>query len=142
MNLKKTRAAFTLIEILLVIALIGLLAGVLITNTTGVFDQGQESAAKIFVRDTLKLALTRYRMDLGDYPSTTEGLVALVTPPANKADRWRGPYIEAPSGKLPLDPWGEPYRYRYPGTKNKTAYDLYSVGKDKAEGTEDDVGNW
>lgn len=142
MNLRKTRAAFTLIEILLVIALIGLLAGVLITNTTGVFDQGQESAAKIFVRDTLKLALTRYRMDLGDYPSTTEGLAALITPPANKADRWRGPYIEAPSGKLPLDPWGEPYRYRYPGTKNKGGYDLYSVGKDKTEGTEDDVGNW
>lgn len=142
MNLKKARAAFTLIEILLVIALIGLLAGVLITNTTGVFDQGQESAAKIFVRDTLKLALTRYRMDLGDYPTTTEGLAALVTPPANKADRWRGPYIEAPSGKLPLDPWGEAYRYRYPGTKNKSGYDLYSVGKDHAEGTEDDVGNW
>lgn len=142
MNLKKARAAFTLIEILLVIALIGLLAGVLITNTTGVFDQGQESAAKIFVRDTLKLALTRYRMDLGDYPTTTEGLAALVTPPANKADRWRGPYIEAPSGKLPLDPWGEAYRYRYPGTKNKGGYDLYSVGKDHAEGTEDDVGNW
>lgn len=142
MNLKKARAAFTLIEILLVIALIGLLAGVLITNTTGVFDQGQESAAKIFVRDTMKLALTRYRMDLGDYPSTTEGLAALVTAPASKADRWRGPYIEAPSGKLPLDPWGEAYRYRYPGTKNKGAYDLYSVGKDKAEGTEDDVGNW
>lgn len=142
MNPKKARAAFTLIEILLVIALIGLLAGVLITNTTGVFDQGQESAAKIFVRDTLKLALTRYRMDLGDYPTTTEGLAALVTAPANKADRWRGPYIEAPSGKLPLDPWGEAYRYRYPGTKNKGGYDLYSVGKDHAEGTEDDVGNW
>ncbi|MBI2514209.1 MAG: type II secretion system major pseudopilin GspG [Opitutae bacterium] len=142
MNQRKNRAAFTLIEILLVLALIGLLAGVLITNTAGVFDQGQETAAKIFVRDTVKLALTRYRMDLGDYPSTTEGLAALVTAPANKADRWRGPYIEAPSGKLPLDPWGEPYRYRYPGTKNKGGYDLYSVGKDHAEGSEDDVGNW
>lgn len=142
MNQRKARAAFTLIEILLVLALIGLLAGVLITNTAGVFDQGQETAAKIFVRDTVKLALTRYRMDLGDYPSTTEGLAALVTAPANKADRWRGPYIEAPSGKLPLDPWGEPYRYRYPGTKNKGGYDLYSVGKDHAEGSEDDVGNW
>ena len=136
------RRGFTLLEILLALALLGLLAGVLITNTGGIFGQGQEAAARIFVRDTTKIGLTRYRLDLGDYPSTTEGLSALVSPPANRADRWRGPYLDAPGGKLPVDPWGEPYRYRYPGTKNKGGYDVYSTGPDKADGTEDDIGNW
>lgn len=139
---KNSRAAFTLIEILLVIALIGLLAGVLINNTSGVFDQGSEAAAKIFTNDSMKVALTRYRMDLGDYPSTAEGLAALIAAPSNKAERWRGPYIETKGGKMPLDPWGESYRYRYPGTKNKGSYDLFSTGKDKTEGTDDDIGNW
>jgi general secretion pathway protein G len=139
---RRLRRGFTLLEILLALALLGLLAGVLITNTGGIFGQGQEAAARIFVRDSLKTALTRYRLDLGDYPSTTEGLNALVVAPANKADRWRGPYVDAPGGKIPLDPWGEAYRYRYPGTKNKNGYDLYSTGPDKADGTEDDIGNW
>ena len=133
---------FTLLEILVTLAIIGLLAGLAISNSDKIFGQSQEAVARIFVRDSLKTALTRYRIDLGDYPSTAEGLNALVSPPANKADRWRGPYAEAPGGRLPLDPWGEAYRYRFPGTKNKGGYDLYSVGPDKAEGTEDDIGNW
>lgn len=137
-----SRSAFTLLEILVTLAIIGLLAGLAISNSDKIFGQSQEAVAKIFVRDALKTSLTRYRIDLGDYPSTTEGLAALLSAPANKADRWRGPYAEAPGGRLPLDPWGEPYRYRYPGTKNKGGYDLYSVGADKADGTDDDIGNW
>ncbi|MBA4137916.1 MAG: type II secretion system protein GspG [Opitutus sp.] len=137
-----SRSAFTLLEILVTLAIIGLLAGLAISNSDKIFGQSQEAVARIFVRDSLKTALTRYRIDLGDYPTTTEGLAALTTAPANKSDRWRGPYAEGPGGKLPTDPWGEPYRYRYPGTKNKGGYDLYSVGADKADGTEDDIGNW
>ena len=52
------------------------------------------------------------------------------------------PYADTPGGKAPLDPWGEPYQYRSPGTHNKTGYDLFSKGPDKTEGTEDDIGNW
>lgn len=137
-----SRSAFTLLEILVTLAIIGLLAGLAISNSDKIFGQSQEAVAKIFVRDSLKTALTRYKIDVGDYPSTTEGLAALLAAPANKAERWRGPYAETPGGKLPLDPWGEAYRYRYPGTKNKGGYDLYSVGPDKADGTEDDIGNW
>ncbi len=137
-----SRSAFTLLEILVTLAIIGLLAGLAISNSDKIFGQSQEAVARIFVRDSLKTSLTRYRIDLGDYPSSAEGLAALLTAPANKAERWRGPYAEAPGGKLPLDPWGEPYRYRFPGTKNKGGYDLYSTGPDKAEGTEDDIGNW
>jgi general secretion pathway protein G len=135
-------AAFTLLEILITLAIIGLLAGLAISNSDKIFGQSQEAVTRIFVRDSLKTSLTRYRIDMGDYPSTNEGLTALLAAPANKSERWRGPYAEAPGGRLPNDPWGEPYRYRYPGTKNKGGYDLFSVGPDKTEGTDDDIGNW
>ena len=135
-------AAFTLLEILVVLAIIGLLAGLAISNSDKIFGHSQEAVAKIFVRDSLKTSLVRYRIELGDYPSTAEGMQALLTAPANKGDRWRGPYIDSPGSKLPVDPWGEPYQYRYPGTKNKGGYDLFSKGPDKVEGTDDDIGNW
>lgn len=134
--------AFTLLEILVVLAIIGLLAGLAISNSDRIFGQSQEAVARIFVRDSLKTSLVRYKIDVGDYPSTAEGLAALVAAPANKTERWRGPYIDAPGGRIPPDPWGEPYRYRFPGTRNQGGYDLYSIGPDKTEGTDDDIGNW
>lgn len=137
-----SRSAFTLLEILVTLAIIGLLAGLAISNSDKIFGQSQEAVARIFVRDSLKTSLTRFRIDLGDYPTTAEGLNALLVAPANKAERWRGPYADVTGGKLPADPWGEAYRFRYPGTKNKGGYDLYSVGPDKTDGTEDDIGNW
>lgn len=135
-------SAFTLLEILVVLAIIGLLAGLAITNSDKIFGQSQDAVAKIFVRDSLKTSLVRYKFDLGDYPSTAEGLAALLAAPAGKAERWRGPYMDAPGNRAPADPWGEAYQYRYPGVKNKTSYDLFSKGADKAEGTDDDIGNW
>jgi general secretion pathway protein G len=135
-------SAFTLLEILVALAIVGLLAGLAISNSDKIFGQSQEAVARVFVRDSLKTSLVRYRIDLGDYPSTNEGLAALLTAPAGKAERWRGPYIEAPGNRVPTDPWGEAYRYRFPGTKNQGGYDLYSVGADKVDGTEDDIGNW
>lgn len=135
-------SAFTLLEILVTLAIIGLLAGLAISNSDKIFGQSQEAVARVFVRDALKTSLVRYRIDLGDYPTTSEGIAALITAPSGKAERWRGPYIDVPGGKVPTDPWGEPYRYRYPGTKNKGGFDLYSVGPDKNDGSEDDIGNW
>lgn len=140
----KTRsaAAFTLIEILVVVAIIGLLAGLFISNTDKIFGQSQEVVARVFVRDSLKTSLVRYKIDLGGYPTTAEGLQALLTPPGDGADRWRGPYVEVSGNRLPVDPWGEPYQYQYPGTHNKDGYDLFSKGPDKTSGTADDIGNW
>lgn len=134
--------AFTLLEVLVVLAIIGLLAGLAISNSDKIFGRSQEAIARIFVRDSLKTALVRYRIDMGDYPATTEGLQALLTAPAGKADRWRGPYIDTTGGRLPIDPWSESYQYRYPGLKNKGGFDLFSKGPDKIEGTDDDIGNW
>jgi general secretion pathway protein G len=137
---RRYQRAFTLLEILVVLAIIGLLAGLAITNVDKIFGGAQESTAKLFVTQTLKSSLTAYRIAMGSYPTTAEGLQALITAPASKADRWRGPYIE--SGKIPLDPWDEPYQYAYPGTRNKDSYDLWSKGRDKQSGTADDIGNW
>lgn len=138
----RRQAGFTLLEILVVLAIIGLLVGLVVSNTDKIFGQSQEAVAKIFVRDSLKTPLTRYRIDLGDYPSTSEGLAVLVVAPNNAADKWRGPYLDVPGGKLPVDPWGQPYEYRYPGVKNPGSYDLYSRGPDKTADTADDIGNW
>jgi general secretion pathway protein G len=133
---------FTLVEILTVLAIVGLLIGVVVSNTDRIFGQSQEAVARIFVRDSLKTSLVRYRMDIGDYPSTAEGLTALLGATPGNADRWKGPYMDAIGGKLPLDPWGQPYEYRYPGVKNPGGYDLYSKGPDKTADTADDIGNW
>lgn len=136
------RRAFTLVEILVVLAIIALLAGLTISNLGNLFGGSQVDVAKLMVNQSLKAPLIAYRLQIGDYPSTEEGLQALYVAPANKADRWRGPYI-ADGTKYPLlDPWGEPYQYKYPGTHNKAGYDLWSKGPDKTDGTDDDIGNW
>jgi general secretion pathway protein G len=136
------RRGFTLLEILVVLAIIGLLVGLAVKNVDKIFGDSQASIARIFVNDSIKTSLVRYRIDLGDFPSTAEGLDALVTAPSARAERWKGPYIDAKGGKVPLDPWGQPYVYRYPGTNNKGSYDIFSKGPDTTEGTQDDVGNW
>lgn len=139
---RRRRRGFTLLEILVVLAIIGLLVGLAVTRVEGIFGGNQETVAGIFVNSSMKTALMQYRMNMGGLPTTAEGLQALLTPPANNADRWKGPYIESPSGRVPMDPWNEPYQYRFPGTRNKGSYDLYSKGPDKIEGTADDIGNW
>lgn len=141
-SLSASRRAFTLLEILVVLAIIGLLVGLAVTRVGGIFGSKQEDIARLFVNSSVKTPLTAYRIDMGGYPSTAEGLQALVTAPQNRADTWKGPYIEAPGGRLPVDPWQEPYVYRFPGVKNKDGYDLFSKGPDKTEGTADDIGNW
>jgi general secretion pathway protein G len=134
------RRAFTLLEIMIALAILALLVGLAVTNLDTVFGNAQSTTAKLFVSEAVKLPLTSYRIAMGDYPSTAEGLQALVAAPASKSEQWRGPYLA--DGKIPPDPWGEPYVYRYPGVKNKAGYDIFSKGPDKTEGTADDIGNW
>ena len=139
-SLREDNRAFTLLEILVVLAIMGLLVGLSVTKMGGVLDSGNEKAAGIFVKQSIKIPLTSYRIDTGDYPLTSEGLEALITAPAGKAENWRGPYLEI--NKVPLDPWQQPYVYRSPGVKNPKGYDIFSKGPDRAEDTADDIGNW
>ncbi len=136
------RRGFTLVEILVVIAIITFLAGIMIANVGKLFGGSQIDIAKLFVTQSIKTPLISYRLQMGSYPSTEEGLAALVTAPSGKSDRWRGPYLTEGT-KVPInDPWGEPYQYRYPGVHNKDGYDIWSKGPDKTDGTDDDIGNW
>ena len=117
-----------------------MLVGLAVINVDSILGNSSNAAAKIFVNDSIKLPLTSYRIAMGDYPSTSEGLQALITAPASRAEQWHGPYFSEP--KLPVDPWGEAYVYHYPGVHNPKSYDIYSKGPDKVEGTADDIGNW
>ncbi|MBL9188200.1 MAG: type II secretion system major pseudopilin GspG [Opitutaceae bacterium] len=131
---------FSLLEILVVLAIMGLLVGLVINNVGGSFDSARVGTAQLFVRESIKTPLVSYQIHMGDFPTTAEGLQALVARPAAKGEKWFGPYITE-AGKL-NDPWGEPYQYAYPGTHNKGRYDIWSKGPDKQTGTADDIGNW
>ena len=134
------KEGFSLIEILIVIALIAVIAGLAISNLGGIFGGQQEKAAQIFVSQSLKIPLTAYKIDMGTYTSTEEGLKALIQAPSGKSSKWKKPYIE----ELPTDPWGNAYQYRYPGSKNvngNSGDDVWSFGPDGSESV-DDIGNW
>jgi general secretion pathway protein G len=133
-------SGFSLIEILIVIALIAVLATVAIGNLGGIFSGQQEKVASLFVKQTLDTALVPYRLDVGNYPTTEQGLAALMKAPSGKEAKWKGAYLK----ELPLDPWDNPYQYRFPGSKNINAargYDAWSLGPDGTE-SGDDIGNW
>jgi len=132
------RSAFTLIEIVLVLAIIALLLGAAIFKLTGVFSSSQKQRV---VQDfsTFTSALNIYRMNAGTFPSTDQGLNALVSKPTTG----RVPKSYEPTLKSEqLDPWQNPYGYRFPPQNNKGEPDIWSFGPDMIDGTEDDIGNW
>ena len=136
-GVRRAHRGFTILEILIVIALIAALAGTSIVALNKLFGGGQEQITEIFVTQSVNPALMAYRLNVGRYPTSDEGLEALRTAPAGVSSKWRGPYIE----KEAIDPWGNPYQYRYPGTQNSDKYDIWSLGPDGKQGN-DDIGNW
>src|SRR5215207_390421 len=128
------RAAFTLLELLVVLLVIGLLAGLVAPQILGRVSDARETTAKAQL-EMLETALESYRLDNGRYPTAEQGLAALrERPTGGPAPRnWRGPYLRKP---VPLDPWGNAYVYRVPGQRNPTGFDLFSFGRDGKPGGE------
>ncbi len=119
---------FTLLELLVVILIIGLLTGIVAPRFLGQISRSEVTTARAQL-DAIDKALQSYRIDTGRFPTTAQGLKALVTQPSDEP-RWRGPYMQ---GEVPLDPWGTAYQYRTPGQNGKD-YELLSFGKDRAAG--------
>jgi general secretion pathway protein G len=137
---QRRSAGFTLIEIMVVVVIIGVLAATIIPQFIGTTHDAKVSAAKGHVAE-LESALERFNVHMDRYPTTEEGLKALLEAPSAEDKKWRGPYIKL----LRPDPWGNPYQYRNPGIHHSTSFDLWSRGADGADGGEGegaDIGNW
>jgi general secretion pathway protein G len=127
---------FTLIEMLLVLVILATLAAIVIPKFAGRSQQAKVTQA-ISQIGSFKLALDTFEVDNGYYP---RDLNALVQPPSGvTASDWKGPYLEK---GIPLDPWGNPYIYEYPGRRNLNGFDIMSMGPDGRSGGEDDITNW
>lgn len=124
----RSAPGFTLLELLVVLVILGLLAGLVGPQVMKHVGASKTKTARLQIEE-LSTALDVYRLETGQYPSSDEGLEALIQKPAS-ADKWSGPYLR--KRVLPKDPWGQEYRYRSPG-ENGT-YDLYSLGADNTEG--------
>jgi general secretion pathway protein G len=132
--------AFTLMEIMIVVVIIGILAATIIPQFGSTKHEAKVGAAKANVAE-LESALERFNIHMDRYPTSDEGLRVLVESPTGDDKKWRGPYIK----QLRNDPWGNPYQYRAPGVHHTTTFDLWSRGADGADGGEGDgadIGNW
>ncbi|MCX7096108.1 MAG: type II secretion system major pseudopilin GspG [Methylobacter sp.] len=140
MNQKK-QSGFTLIEVMIVVVILGILASIIVPKIMGRPDEARAAKAKQDIR-AVTAALDLYRLDNFSYPTTEQGLEALVTKPSNLAAgaNWKkGGYLDS----LPTDPWNKPYLYLQPGVHGE--FDLYSFGADGVEGGSDaaaDITNW
>jgi general secretion pathway protein G len=134
----RSQTGFTLLELLVVMVIIGLLAGYVGPKYFSQIGKSEVKATRAQI-DALGKALDQFRLDVGHYPSSEEGLASLMTRPANQL-KWDGPYL---TKNVPLDPWGNPYIYKFPGEHGE--YDLISNGKDGQSGGEGeaaDITNW
>ena len=143
MKKRSDERGFTLIEIMVVIVILGILAGLIIPRIMGRPDEARQAKARMQIQ-SLETALKLYRLDNGNYPTTEQGLQALVEPPAvgSLAKRWReGGYLE--KGKVPKDPWDNDFVYLCPGAHGD--FDLSSLGANGevgGEGKDKDINNW
>jgi len=130
---------FTLIELLLVITIISVLAAVVMPRFFGRSQEARIVAARQTIVGTFGVAMDLFEQDIGRYPTTEEGLLALIQNP--QLSNWHGPYLK--SSSIPLDPWGNPYKYTYPSelTSSEYLYDIVSAGPDGVYGNEDDITN-
>lgn len=138
--MNRTRG-FTLVEMLIVVVIISTLAAMIVPRFAGRSEEAKVGAARADVDANLAGALDLYELDNGAYPTTEQGLGALLEEPSTSPApaKWKGPYLK--KKKRLDDPWGRGYQYRSPGTRNPD-YDLFSLGPDGTEGSKDDIANW
>lgn len=135
----KCKKGFTLIELMVVMIILGLLAALVVPRMFGRIGQAKANAARAQI-ELFGTALDSFRLDVGRYPTSAEGLQSLVTQ-VSGIDNWNGPYLK--KIEIPLDPWNNPYIYESPGKNGD--YDIYSLGADKSQGGEGenaDVVSW
>lgn len=136
-------SGFTLIELMVVIVILGILAGLIVPRIMDRPDEAKQMKARMQI-ESLETALKLYKLDTGSYPTTEQGLQALVEPPqtGNAPDNWKkGGYLE--KGRVPVDPWGNEFVYLSPGIQNE--YDIVSYGADgvpEGEGANRDINSW
>jgi general secretion pathway protein G len=125
---------------MIVVIIISALAAMVVPRLSGRTEQARSAIAEGDINSNIATALKLYELDNGNYPTTEQGLDALLSKPSSAPVpiNWNGPYLE----KKPIDPWKNEYKYKCPGAHNPAGYDVYSVGKDGVEGTADDVNNW
>lgn len=136
---KARRAGFSLLELLVVLAIMALLAAIVAPQVLKYLGSSRSQTAKVQIQN-IQSALELFQVDVGRFPTQSEGLDALITAPATTPG-WNGPYLKKAEGLI--DPWAQPYHYRMPGQKGPV--DVYSLGSDNAEGGSQeakDVGNW
>lgn len=138
----RRRHAFTLLELMIVLVILVLLLAMVGPRLLG-------TQKKAYIKNTkaqigiFKTALDSYAAEVGHYPSSEDGLQALLDPPSDEraAQKWEGPYLD--TDMLPLDPWDNDYQYEYPPTNNRRDFpDIWSYGPDGEDGTDDDITNW
>ena len=135
----KRKAGFTLVELLVVLLILGLLAGLVGPRVLKYLGGAKSDTAELQIAE-FGAGLDLFHLEVGRYPTTEEGLGALANQPAG-LDNWNGPYLKKKD--IPADPWGKPYQYRAPGQHGD--YDLYSLGRDNADGGEGedaDIVSW
>jgi general secretion pathway protein G len=139
MPVKNNRAGFTLIELMMVVIIIGILAAIVVPKFTGQTKKAREAAAKLGIRN-ICMALDRYEMENGTFPTTEQGLKALMEKPTSTPvpRDWNGPYFNLE----PKDPWLQSYQYCRPSQHGNPDYDLWSIGDDGKDATDDDISNW
>lgn len=136
---RRPASGFTLVELLVVLAILGLLAGLVGPRVLGQLGGAKTKTAAVQIKD-LEQAAELFKLDVGRFPTREEGLDALVARPGTSTG-WNGPYLK--KGGVPNDPWGRPYHYEVPGRHGEV--DIYTLGADNAnggDGENTDVGNW
>lgn len=134
---RRDRRGFTLMEVLLVLAILVILGSLAAMSLSGVMGNANRDSAKAQI-GLFKSPVERFFINTNQYPTSLEDLVQQPSDAA-LAGRWQGPYMDPP---LPLDPWKRPYQYVAPGKHNASSYDIWSLGPDGQDGTADDIGNW